>query len=671
MNKKNKYGFTLVELLAVIVILAVVILIAVTAVIPRMNKAKKNALVDEALVYLNAAKESLVFDVDDIGSKCINISDLNENYVKKDSSDYNGVIKININNDNISYVINLTDGKFYLTGSDNLTSSDVKDNMPQGFASSCGDYNPIIADGADTNTLAYKLLMAEGGSTLDANLEIINNRSQNVSFNTVASTSTNAGLYKAEDDDGATYYYRGAVDNNWVEFAGFYWRIVRINGDGSVRLIYSGTKSSNHTGTNAQIKTSPFSDTTSYTTTTTDITGLTNTQVTTTYSNGRYGNTYVGYMYNPAKVLYTHPEYELSTTKNLGTFPTFTNIDNTKQYYLFKNFDMNADCFTGSDNDESGTCTLKCNNLGDDCILTNWNTQATNTSNYSTSDAGATSSAYVYTSDYVYTCWGYGTAVTKNNSNNTTSVYISCPVVSEIVGTVKNQATQAKVKYHGLFSSSEGASNSNVKDSKIKTELESWYETNIYNKKDGTEATSKYYEEYLADEIFCGDRSTTKTNQTFPLTGSDHFYYSPYTRLTASTKAPSYKCANKSNDGFTLGSSTNSIVSQRSSGNGQLRYPVGLITADEASYAGGVYGSSNTNSGYYLYTGATYWTMSPCLFYASNAIASVWYVYSTGYLTYSNPTSSYGVRPVINLSSSVLYDSGNGQEATPYKVKLQ
>ena len=94
MNYKNKSGFTLVELLAVIVILAVVILIAVTAVIPRMNKAKKNALVDEALVYLNAAKESLIFDADDIGSRCINISDLNENYVKKDSNGYSGVIKI-------------------------------------------------------------------------------------------------------------------------------------------------------------------------------------------------------------------------------------------------------------------------------------------------------------------------------------------------------------------------------------------------------------------------------------------------------------------------------------------------------------------------------------------------------------------------------------------------
>ena len=37
-----------------------------------------------------------------------------------------------------------------------------------------------------------------------------------------------------------------------MSFAGFLWRIVRINGDGSIRLIYSGT-TSNHTGTGTQL----------------------------------------------------------------------------------------------------------------------------------------------------------------------------------------------------------------------------------------------------------------------------------------------------------------------------------------------------------------------------------------------------------------------------------
>ena len=55
---------------------------------------------------------------------------------------------------------------------------------------------------------------------------------------------TTVGLFKttANDDYGnVSYYFRGDVDNNYVSFAGFYWRIIRINGDGTIRLIYDGT----------------------------------------------------------------------------------------------------------------------------------------------------------------------------------------------------------------------------------------------------------------------------------------------------------------------------------------------------------------------------------------------------------------------------------------------
>ena len=50
------------------------------------------------------------------------------------------------------------------------------------------------------------------------------------------------GIYETTDYDGnPTYYYRGSVENNYVKFAGFYWRIIRINGNGSIRMIYDGT----------------------------------------------------------------------------------------------------------------------------------------------------------------------------------------------------------------------------------------------------------------------------------------------------------------------------------------------------------------------------------------------------------------------------------------------
>ena len=54
--------------------------------------------------------------------------------------------------------------------------------------------------------------------------------------------TTDEGVFEMEDDYGTSYYYRGAVTNNYVKFAGFYWRIIRVNGDGSLRIMYDGTQ---------------------------------------------------------------------------------------------------------------------------------------------------------------------------------------------------------------------------------------------------------------------------------------------------------------------------------------------------------------------------------------------------------------------------------------------
>jgi len=51
---------------------------------------------------------------------------------------------------------------------------------------------------------------------------------------------TTTGMHETKDNFGTTYYFTGNPDN-WVSFAGKLWRIVRINGDGSVRLLYAGT----------------------------------------------------------------------------------------------------------------------------------------------------------------------------------------------------------------------------------------------------------------------------------------------------------------------------------------------------------------------------------------------------------------------------------------------
>ena len=82
-------------------------------------------------------------------------------------------------------------------------------------------------------------------------------RSRTYNQTELESDKSDKGLYAMNDADGTSYYYRGSVRNNYVQFAGFYWRIIRINGDGSIRLLYAGT-TKDAAGTNAQIGTRQF-----------------------------------------------------------------------------------------------------------------------------------------------------------------------------------------------------------------------------------------------------------------------------------------------------------------------------------------------------------------------------------------------------------------------------
>ena len=83
-------------------------------------------------------------------------------------------------------------------------------------------------------------------------------------FSTTVTNTTTGTIYKSADssqydDDGEVYYFAGAPTDNWVSFAGYYWRIIRINGDGSIRMIYAGTDPTVTTGSGTQIGTSTFS----------------------------------------------------------------------------------------------------------------------------------------------------------------------------------------------------------------------------------------------------------------------------------------------------------------------------------------------------------------------------------------------------------------------------
>ena len=111
---------------------------------------------------------------------------------------------------------------------------------------------------------------------------LANSKVNEATPNFASTATTNEGLYKADDDYTETtgmksYYFRGAVDNNWVKFGkdstgkDIYWRIIRINGDGSIRIIYTGTTAPTTapaivmTGTGTQINATTYAFNSSYT----------------------------------------------------------------------------------------------------------------------------------------------------------------------------------------------------------------------------------------------------------------------------------------------------------------------------------------------------------------------------------------------------------------------
>jgi len=139
--KNDKKGFTLIELLAVIVILAIIILIAVNVIIPLINKSKKKSFIDEANVYINGAMNHRAIDTDSgtADSTCVTIEELNQEYIKKHSSNYSGVVKIDNVDGELAPTIYLTNGKYYVVGGNNIKISNVTTEEPNGFKTSCDE----------------------------------------------------------------------------------------------------------------------------------------------------------------------------------------------------------------------------------------------------------------------------------------------------------------------------------------------------------------------------------------------------------------------------------------------------------------------------------------------------------------------------------------------------
>lgn len=229
-----------------------------------------------------------------------------------------------------------------------------------------------------------------------------------------------------------------------------------------------------------------------------------------------------------------------------------------------------------------------------------------------------------------------GTSAHANGYNDSSANDMS-------IGTSAFNSSNNDNTYVGYMFGTKGAStyantHSNTTDSTIKTELDSWYETNIVNTGN---------EKYIADAIYCNDRSLSSGTGI----GTKKTTYTAQTRI--SNGQPTLKCANNS-DKFTKSTTI---------GNGKLTKMIGLITSDEVMYAGEKYGV--TNKEYYLYSGKYYWTMTPYSY--SIGVARAGSVNGYGSLSYFRVNDNFPVRPVVSLKSDAI-SGESGTAESPFFV---
>ena len=193
----------------------------------------------------------------------------------------------------------------------------------------------------------------------------------------------------------------------------------------------------------------------------------------------------------------------------------------------------------------------------------------------------------------------------------------------------------------------------NTNNSTIKTYVDNWYKNNL-----------TAYTKYLSkDAVYCNDRNLA-SGQTYSTT--NRFDYAPYERIR--NKQPTYNCTNMS-DAFSVNNTS-----------AKLDYPVGLMSIDELSYAGGEADKSLTAPYAWYYTNANgesitgsapSWALSPSGWGGSSS--RVWVVGgsdSPGGLGHRFVVGSVAVRPQVSLSSCNLISRGDGSANNPYVVYI-
>ena len=233
-----------------------------------------------------------------------------------------------------------------------------------------------------------------------------------------------------------------------------------------------------------------------------------------------------------------------------------------------------------------------------------------------------------------YTCWS-------------TSSTGTCQAIQLINEYVSETTAITKLRAYGSLNSTAAAAN--VTDSTVKTYLDDWYVDNFTTTQRSRLSTSA---------VFCNSRViypdlTNPDNFNDLAYGLNPTSYSIGKLRSLSTYRSTYSC--EDNDSFSVNTTY---------GNGDLTYPIGLISLDEALNAGITNGVSNMLN--YLYTGNAYWTMTPASI-GSGGFMTIIMVGASGATGNYQSSVNQGVKPVINLIPSVSY-SGSGTIDDPYVI---
>ena len=254
------------------------------------------------------------------------------------------------------------------------------------------------------------------------------------------------------------------------------------------------------------------------------------------------------------------------------------------------------------------------------------------------------------------------------NSNDT--------VIETAFNSSENDNAYVGYMYGTVGSTTYDATHENINDSTIKKAVDKWYEDNLKTN----------YEEFLADTLFCNDKtlasSSIGSNNTALGYGTNYTYYASTERLMYSTGTtsittakPTFKCAESATNDYSRFTVDVATLSNGNKTNGDLTYPIGLLSADEVSFAG-AYKYSQTNKSYYLYNSSitSYWWLSSP-YYNDILYAQVWIVYGAPAFSVFGIFGVYGVystnafRPSINLKADLLVGGGDGTSSNPYTVK--